>query len=157
MTAQGEVHGEPFLDRIFKNGTATADKKKPVFRKVEKPKAAANKPTILRLAVTDAHTSETGQHLKSVGLEVTIDGKKQDLPAQFIGGDVFRVEIPAQAAGKTIKVKPVRTTDRARQRPALARSSRSRSAAESREGSSGRGRPRAPRLRRLVVPSLVVS
>ena len=98
FTAQGEVPGEPWLERIFKNTTAKADTRKPVFRSVEKPKATAGKPTILRIAVTDAHTSETGQHLRSVTLAV---GETM-IPARFVGGDIFRAEIPASAAALAV-------------------------------------------------------
>jgi hypothetical protein len=106
FTAQGEVHGQPFLDRIFKNGTKDGDKRKPVFRAVERPKAQADNLIPLRFAVSDAHTSETGQHVKNVGVDVTVGGKKETLPATFVGGDLYRVLLPPQAAGATIKVQP---------------------------------------------------
>jgi hypothetical protein len=93
FTAQGEERGKPWLERIFKNGTATADENKPVFRAVEKPKAQAGKPTIFRFAVSDAHTSETGQHVK----DVSVDVGGRSIPAKFVGGDIYRAEIPPQA------------------------------------------------------------
>lgn len=92
LTAQGE--GQPATERIFKNLTANSDKNKPIFRSIEKPKAAAGKPTVLRLAVSDAHTSETGQHVRSVSVEIKGGAT---IPARFVGGDVFRAVIPAQA------------------------------------------------------------
>jgi hypothetical protein len=106
FTAQGEVLGQPWLERIFKNGTANADKNKPIFRAVEKPKAAAGKPTIFRFAVTDAHTSETGQHVKNV----TVDVGGVPIPAKFVGGDLYRAEIPPQRGA--FKAIP-KATDRA--------------------------------------------
>lgn len=112
MTAQGEVGGAPFLDRIFKNTSPNTDRNKPVFRALEKPHASAQKPTPIHVAVSDAHTSETGQHVKAVGFTVTVDGKATDLPATFVGGDLFRAIIPAQARGAKIQV-AAHATDRA--------------------------------------------
>jgi len=106
FTAQGEVPGEPWIERVFMNRTRKVDKNKPIFRAVEKPKARAGKPTILRFAVSDAHTSETGQHVQDV--HVVVGSAK--IPAKFVGGDLFRVEIPPQAAA--FKVVP-HATDRA--------------------------------------------
>jgi len=112
FTGQGEVPGAPWLDRIFKNGTTTADRNKPIFRRVEHPKAAPGKPTILRLAISDAHTSETGQHVKNVRLALIAGGVEQNVDASFIGGDVFRAVLPAFATGMTVKIQP-HATDRA--------------------------------------------
>jgi hypothetical protein len=94
FTAQGEVPSRPWIERIFKNTSARGDTIKPTFRAVEIPRAKAGRPTILRVAVSDAHTSETGQHVKSVSVEVN----GASFPAKFIGGDLFRAEIPAQPA-----------------------------------------------------------
>jgi hypothetical protein len=106
FTAQGEEHNKSFVDRIFKNATANRDRNKPIFRAVEKPKARPGKPTILRFAVSDAHTSETGQHVK----DVSVDVGGRAIPAKFIGGDIYRVEIPAQPGA--FKATP-KATDRA--------------------------------------------
>jgi hypothetical protein len=94
FTAQGEVPSRPWIERIFKSSTTRADTNKPRFRAVETPKAKIGKPTILRVAVSDAHTSETGQHVKSV--RVGVGGAW--FPATFVGGDLFRAEIPPQPA-----------------------------------------------------------
>jgi hypothetical protein len=112
FTAQGEVHELPFLDRIYKNNTPLADKRAPVFRRVEKPTGIVGQSTIVRLAVTDAHTSETGQHVKQVLLDVTADGKTEAVAARFMGGDVFRAVLPARTTAGSLTIKP-RATDRA--------------------------------------------
>jgi hypothetical protein len=104
MTAQGESRGQPWLNRIFKNTSNTVDHRKPIFRSVEKPRASANQPTIVRLAVSDVHTSETGQHVKSVSVGVTIGGHPQEIPAHFMGGDIFRAIVPPQPAGTTVEI-----------------------------------------------------
>ncbi len=104
FTAQGE--GRPATERIYKNMTANSDRRKPVFRKVEEPTALAGKPTVFRFAVSDAHTSETGQHVKNVFVEVA----GQKIPARFIGGDIYRADIPSQPGA--FKATP-HATDRA--------------------------------------------
>jgi hypothetical protein len=106
FTGQGEVHGASWIDRIFKNTSPVVDRNAPVFRKVERPKPVASAPTIVRFAVSDAHTSETGQHLKAATLDVTINGSPMTVPAKFIGGDIFRAVVPAQPAGTRLELRP---------------------------------------------------
>lgn len=102
MTAQGEVRNAPWLDRIFKNVSPNGDRNKPIFRAVEHPRAAAGAPIVVRFAVSDAHTSETGQAVKAVSL--TAFGR--ELPATFIGGDLYRAVIPPQPSGTSFEVAP---------------------------------------------------
>jgi hypothetical protein len=106
FTGQGEVTSAPFLKRIYVNTTAAPDQQKPVFRGVERPTAAADRPTVLRLAVTDSHTSETGQHVKGVTLDVVVAGQHTQVEAKFMGGDLFRAQLPAQPAGTSFTVTP---------------------------------------------------
>lgn len=113
FTANGEVPGQSWLERIYLNAaTRQADVTPPRFRAVEKPAAIPGHATVVRLAVLDAHTSETGQHVKSVAVDVTVDGETKTVPATFIGGDVFRAAIPPVRAGATMTIVP-RATDRA--------------------------------------------
>jgi hypothetical protein len=108
LTAQGEVPSRPWIERIFKNTTQNGDKNKPLFRRVEHPRGVAGAPTVLRFAVSDAYTSETGQHVKSVSLAVQ-DGPtspEERVVAQFIGGDIYRAVIPARATATALKVTP---------------------------------------------------
>ena len=109
VTAQGENPSLPFLNRVYKNNlTVKRDVNAPVFRRVETPVAAAGRPTVLRLAVTDAQTSETGQQVKQVSVSVTVDQKPAtEIAAQFSGGDVFRAVIPPQRAGAVLTVTPI--------------------------------------------------
>ena len=113
FTANGEVPHASWLERIYLNAvTSAVDAAPPTFRAVEHPTAIPGHPTIVRLAVLDANTSETGQHVKSVSLDVTVDGQTKTIPATFIGGDLFRAAIPPVHAGSTMTVVP-RATDRA--------------------------------------------
>jgi hypothetical protein len=102
MSAQGEVEGQPWLDRVFKNSMPSVGTRKPVLRAVQKPQVAANTATPIRVAVSAGHTSETGQHVKSVSFDVS----GQTVPAVFVGGDLFRAVLPASAPGTVLKVTP---------------------------------------------------
>ncbi len=107
VTAQGENPAFPFLNRVYKNSLVVPkDLRAPVFRRVETPRAASGKPIVLRMAVSDAHTSETGQHVKAVGISVAIGSSTTPVAARFIGGDMFRAVIPPQPAGTVITATP---------------------------------------------------
>jgi hypothetical protein len=95
FTANGEVTGSSWLERIDLNNSAQGDTTPPTFRAVEHPALVAGKPTIVRVAVLDSHTSEVGQHVSSV----TLDVNGTSVPARFIGGDLFRAVIPAGTHG----------------------------------------------------------
>jgi hypothetical protein len=107
MTGQGENSQQSFLNRIYKNRTAKADTRGPTFRAVEtKPSGR-----VIRVAVSDAHTSETGQHVKEVALVVKSGADETRVAGRFIGGDIFRIDLPKHVAdGATATVV---ATDRA--------------------------------------------
>lgn len=107
VTGQGE--GRVMVDQIFFGaGESKADVTPPVFRAIEQPVAVPGAPIVVRLGVRDAYTSETGEHVKSVSVSYSVDGAEPvTVPAYFIGGDLFRAEIPAQANGTVLKVSPV--------------------------------------------------
>ncbi|HEY6878617.1 MAG TPA: VCBS repeat-containing protein, partial [Polyangiales bacterium] len=105
VTGQGE--GEPRIDRVYYcYGMSKKDVTAPKFRAVEHPMTKAEAPIVLRLAVSDAYTSETGEHVASVSVDYEIEGEKKTVPAVFIGGDLFRAVIPGQADGTVVKVTP---------------------------------------------------
>ncbi len=105
VTGQGE--GEPRIDRVYSGyGMSKKDTTPPKFRAVEKPMARPDAPIVVRLAVSDAYTSETGEHVQSVSVEYEIEGEKKTEPAVYIGGDLFRAVIPAQPNGTVLKVTP---------------------------------------------------
>jgi MYXO-CTERM domain-containing protein len=114
VTGQGEWDSpNSRIDRIYLGGGASvADTTAPKFRAIEKPEPIAGEPTVVRFAVLDSHTSETGEHVKDVALSYKVDGGAEEtVPATFIGGDLFRAIIPAQAAGAEISF-TVKATDR---------------------------------------------
>jgi hypothetical protein len=101
ITGQGEVTGAPWLNRVYKNNTGRRDDHAPVFRKTKK--VAAGNSTVVLLAVSDAHTSETGQEVKQVSVDWAAGGTKGTERARFVGGDIYRAVIP-QASGALTKV-----------------------------------------------------
>ncbi|HEX5660837.1 MAG TPA: FG-GAP-like repeat-containing protein [Polyangiales bacterium] len=105
VTGQGE--GTPMIDRLYSGyGLSAKDTTPPKFRAVEKPAAKADAPIVIRFAISDAYTSETGEHVASASVEYEIEGEKKTEPALYIGGDIFRAIIPAQADGTVVKVTP---------------------------------------------------
>jgi MYXO-CTERM domain-containing protein len=118
VTGQGEFGYfgvlRSHLDRIYLgSGSSSADTTPPKFRGIEQPVAVSGEPIVVRFAVTDAHTSETGEHVGSVTLSYTLadGGEEETVPAIFMGGDLFRAVIPAQPAGSTVTF-AVSATDR---------------------------------------------
>lgn len=117
VTGQGEFGyfdvQRAHLDRIYLgSGASKPDTTPPRFRSIETPSPVAGEPTAVRVAVLDAYTSDTGEHVKSVTLSYTVDGGTEEtVRAAFIGGDLFRAVIPAQAAGAAISF-TVSATDR---------------------------------------------
>jgi MYXO-CTERM domain-containing protein len=105
VTGQGEAGffgtRGAHIDRIYMgSGASVADTTPPKFRAIETPTALAGTDTVVHFAITDAYTSDTGEHVNSVSLSYTIGARAEEtVPASFIGGDLFRAVIPAQAAG----------------------------------------------------------
>jgi VCBS repeat protein len=112
VSGQGEFGS--FLERVyFGAGASAPDTRRPTFRAIETPDAQALAPIVMRLAITDGHTSETGQHLADVSVVFTVVGGASDVVrARFVGGDLYRVELPPQPAGTHLSVVPF-ATDRA--------------------------------------------
>lgn len=111
FTGQGEGNGT-YVDRLYRGIAPSAkDTRPPKFRKVQTPTVYAGEPIVMNMAVTDSVTSETGEMVKDVSvvyLGTKVSGK---VKAKFIGGDLFRAVLPAQAAYTTITFTP-QATDR---------------------------------------------
>lgn len=117
VTGQGENRAF-FQERYYhgvaaEDGTgAQPDTKPPLFRAIEKPTAIEGKPIVMRVAVRDAATSETGDMVKDVSVVYSTPfGTNGKVKATYIGGDLFRAVIPAQEAFTTITLAP-QATDR---------------------------------------------
>lgn len=108
VTGQGESTPD-WLDRIYLGvRDSKPDVTPPAFRAVETVTPAVGQPIVIRLAVRDRVTSESGEHVRSVGLEYKVNGgTTQTAKAVFIGGDLFRAVIPAQPNGTSLSITPV--------------------------------------------------
>jgi hypothetical protein len=54
-------------------------------------------------------TSETGEHVKDVSVAYATASESGSVKGRFIGGDLYRVVIPAQPSGTTITLTPSAT------------------------------------------------
>jgi hypothetical protein len=106
VTGQGE--GSPWLNRVYRGGgLSQADTRPPVLRQVLVPDSVfAGQLTVVKLAVSDAHTSEVGQQVASVSVSYEAGDVKGESPARFVGGDLFRAEIPALPEGSQVTLTP---------------------------------------------------
>jgi MYXO-CTERM domain-containing protein len=117
FTGQGEG-GNDWSERYYHGVTAAdgtgakPDTLPPTFRAIEKPAAVEGEPIVIRFAVRDAVTSETGDHVKNVAVVYSTPfGSSGKVAATFIGGDLFRAVIPAQEAKTVLTITP-QATDR---------------------------------------------
>lgn len=118
FTGQGENRAF-FQERLYRGipgpdatSGAQPDTRPPAFRAIETPKAFAGQPIVIRMAVRDAVTSETGDMVKDVSVVYSTPfGVSGKVKATFLGGDLFRAVIPPQEAHTTITLAP-QATDR---------------------------------------------
>ena len=117
-TGQGEGSNASFINRYYRGVAAVEgdgakpDTRAPAFRAIEKPSAIEGQPIVVRFAVRDAVTSETGDMIKEASVVYSTPfGTSGKVPATFIGGDLFRAVIPAQPPYTTITLTP-QATDR---------------------------------------------
>ncbi|NUQ78753.1 MAG: VCBS repeat-containing protein, partial [Polyangiaceae bacterium] len=99
VTGQGE--GNPQLNRVYiGTDTAPVDIVPPTLRAVEKAPATVMTGTEigLRFGVSDNATTDEGPRLEKAYVEVTTNDSKTEIPALFMGGDLFRAVLPAQSA-----------------------------------------------------------
>jgi MYXO-CTERM domain-containing protein len=99
VTGQGE--SGDFTDRLYL-GTdlVPVDTVPPLIRAVR----AVTTPEsgvapVVRFAVSDDATSDEGPRLQRAYALVTIGGSDQEVPATFVGGDLFRAALPAVTEG----------------------------------------------------------
>jgi hypothetical protein len=97
VTGQGE--GNPQLERVYiGTATAPADTVPPKFRAVETiTEANAGDTPVIRFAVSDNATTDEGPRLQKAYIKVTTPDSSADVPAVFMGGDLFRAVLPAQS------------------------------------------------------------
>jgi hypothetical protein len=59
---------------------------------------------VLRFAVRDAVVSDSGPRLRRAYAQIDAAGASSEVRAQFMGGDLYRVVIPGQPMGTSMKV-----------------------------------------------------
>jgi hypothetical protein len=67
---------------------------------------------VLHVAVSDSATNQAGQ-MATLTVPCTVNGLTKQAKVSFIGGDLFRVTIPAQADGTVLSYAPT-AVDRAK-------------------------------------------
>ena len=110
VTGQGEGTITPANTATLRNNrvylnTGAVDTTPPVFRAIEKPIPVVGATTVFRVAVRDSATNEAGQ-MATVSAPYTIKGITRQAKVAFVGGDLFRIEIPAQVDGTVATVTP---------------------------------------------------
>ncbi|HET7539528.1 MAG TPA: VCBS repeat-containing protein [Polyangiaceae bacterium] len=112
VTGQGE--GGNFDEKVYYGGGGSVpDTRPPIFRAIQTPAPLAETPTVIRYALRDNVTNETGQMIKSTSVTYSLaGGAPKTVKGFFYGSDLFRATIPAQAAGAVVTVK-IGATDRA--------------------------------------------
>lgn len=122
VTAQGESSS---LDRLYVGiAPAPIDGKPPAFRGVEALASSVDTSTspILHFAVTDSVVTDEGPRLAKAFVKLTVDGQATEVRARFMGGDLFRAALPAQAGGSSVTVEACATDVRGNEACAPAQS-----------------------------------
>jgi len=105
VTGQGEGTITPANAATLRNNRVyyglVADTTPPRFRAIETPVVSVGAPIVFRVAVEDSATSQVGQ-MASFTVPYTVAGATKQAQVVFIGGDLFRVTIPAQADGTVV-------------------------------------------------------
>jgi len=116
VTGQGEGTKTPANAATLRNNRVyhglAADVTPPTFRAIETPIPTVLAPIVFRVAVSDSTTNQAGQ-MATLTVPYTIKGQTKQAKVTFIGGDLFRVTIPAQADGTVVNYAPT-AVDRAK-------------------------------------------
>jgi hypothetical protein len=107
VTGQGESGS--FLNRVFLGTVAVpTDTTAPRFLAVEPPpsRVTPGDTVVLRFAVSDDAHSDGGPRLSAAYVIVDPDGDAVNVPAVFVGGDVFRAAIETPGRDGTMIVRP---------------------------------------------------
>jgi len=127
----GDLNGDGKIDLVTGQGEGTittanaatlrnnrvyyglaADVTPPTFRAIETPVGVVGAPLVFHVAVSDSATNQAGQ-MATLSVPYTIKGTTKQAKVTFIGGDLFRVTIPAQADGTVVSYTPT-AVDRAK-------------------------------------------
>ena len=108
----GDLDGDGRLDIAFGNGEPDRDNEvffgtnalvvdtlAPAFRTIESGSFEATEAIVVRVAIFDSSVTDAGPRLSSTVATLSGDGVEEETAVTFMGGDLFRAEFPAQAAG----------------------------------------------------------
>ncbi|MEZ4307508.1 MAG: VCBS repeat-containing protein [Polyangiaceae bacterium] len=100
-SAQGEGSS---LDKVFKGtNSLPVDTVAPKIRGVESiPNPAADATAVIRYAVSDNATTDEGPRLQKAFVKILAPGASE-VPAMFMGGDLFRAVLPGQSLGTEVQ------------------------------------------------------
>ena len=102
-------------NRLYLNKGSATDTTPPAFRKLQTPVPVIGVDTVLYMAVRDSATNEAGQMVSSVVVNYTAKTSTKtstkSAKATWVGGDLFRAVVPAQAGGTELTLTPT-VTDR---------------------------------------------
>jgi hypothetical protein len=105
VTGQGEGTITPANAATLRNNRVyfglAADVTPPKFRAIETPVGVVGVPIVFHVAVSDSATNQAGQ-MAAVTVPYTVAGVTKEAKVTFVGGDLFRVTIPAQANGTSV-------------------------------------------------------
>jgi len=116
----GDLNGDGKLDLVTGQGEGTinsanantlrnnrvyyglaADVTPPRFRALETPIATVGAPIVFHVALSDSTTNQAGQ-MATLSVRYTVREQTKQAKVTFIGGDLFRVTIPAQPSGTSV-------------------------------------------------------
>ena len=102
VTGQGECSSSDEV--YFANDGVPVDSRDPVIRSVEAPPAAVSADTevVVRYAVSDRTVTDEGPRLARAYAVLDPSGAATEIDATAMGGDLFRVTIPAQPTGTVV-------------------------------------------------------
>jgi len=116
----GDLNGDGKLDLVTGQGEGTittanantlrnnrvyyglaADVTPPTFRAIETPSVMVGTPIVFHVALSDSTTNQAGQ-MAALTVAYAVKGVTKQAKVTFVGGDLFRVVIPAQASGTVV-------------------------------------------------------
>lgn len=110
ITAQGEG-SLPYTNLVYiGNNNNPVDTLAPKIFQVESiGTPAADTPTRIRYAVSDRVATDVGPRLQAAYLKFTAPAAQAQVPAHFVGGDLFYATVPGFAAGTQVSFQPCAT------------------------------------------------
>lgn len=98
VTGQGECSSSDEV--YFGNASMPLDTRAPEILAVSQvPEVAQGAAAVVRFAVSDSHVTDEGPRLARAWVVLDPGGASTELAARFVGGDLFRAELPTDVVG----------------------------------------------------------